>query len=297
MKTENVGIVVVTYNRLKLLKEVINSLRDQDYQSRDIIIVNNGSTDNTGEWLGEQNDLIVINQGNCGGAGGFHTGMKYVAEHDYDYCWIMDDDVICENTALSELLLGIKAKENIGFVCSKVLGLDNYAMNTPVVDNRPGDNGYSDYTDLIDNQMIKVKEATFVSVLFSVKTICEFGLPYKEYFIWGDDTEYTMRISKQYDCYMVCKSIVTHCRTIQSNLSFETERDQRRLKNYYYMFRNQAYNNMKYNSGKRLRQCMSLLKRATLYCLHAEFYKAKILTKAAIDILGFNPVLDYPGKL
>ena len=54
---------------------------------------------------------------------------------------------------------------------------------------------------------------------------------------------------------------------------------------------------MKYNSGKRLRQCMGLFKRATLYCLHAEFYKAKILTKAAIDILGFNPVLDYPGKL
>lgn len=297
MKVDKVGIVVVTFNRLKLLKEVVDSLRNQDYLNRDIIIVNNGSTDDTRDWLDNQNDLIVINQGNCGGAGGFHTGMKYVAEHDYDYCWIMDDDVICKTTALAELLLGIKAKENIGFVCSKVLGMDNYAMNTPVVDNRPGNNGYSDYTDLINKQMIKVKEATFVSVLLSTKTICDFGLPYKEYFIWGDDTEYTMRISKQYDCYMVCKSIVIHCRTIQANLSFETEQDRRRLNNYYYMFRNQAYNNMKYKAGKRLRQSMSLLKRAIHYCLYTEFYKAKILTKAAIDILGFNPILDYPSKL
>lgn len=99
-----VGIVVVTYNRLSLLKECIDALRHQTYKNFRIVIVNNGSTDGTCEWLSLQNDLIVISQENSGGAGGFYTGLKYVAEHAYDYCWFMDDDVICNVDALQELL-------------------------------------------------------------------------------------------------------------------------------------------------------------------------------------------------
>ena len=296
MEYEKVGIVVVTYNRLSLLKDVITSLRNQDYVNRDIIVVNNGSTDNTLEWLSTQDDLIIINQDNCGGAGGFHTGMKYVAEHGYDYCWIMDDDVVCQDAALSELLFGIKVKHGIGFVCSKVLGLDNCPMNTPVVDNTPSLNGYCDFTDLISNQMVKVKEATFVSVLFPVSVIINVGLPYKEYFIWGDDTEYTMRISKQYNCYMACKSIVIHCRSMQANLSFEKEQDRKRIKNYYYMFRNQAYNNIKYNSSSRLMESLSLFKRSFRYLKPSGGYKFKILFKAAWNILKFSPTVGYPLK-
>lgn len=291
-----VGIVVVTYNRLTLLKDVITSLRNQDYAARDIIVVNNGSTDDTLHWLSTQEDLIIINQNNCGGAGGFYTGMKYVAENDYDYCWIMDDDVVCEKIALSELLVGIRMKSGIGFVCSKVLGLDNCPMNTPVVDNTPSSNGYCDFTDLIYNQMVKVKEATFVSVLFPVSIIVSVGLPYKEYFIWGDDTEYTMRISKHYNCYMACKSVVTHCRSIQTNLSFESEQDKKRIKNYYYMYRNQAYNNIKYNSSSRCKQSLSLLRRSLRYFRPSGLLKFKILFMAAKDILNFNPIIGYPFK-
>lgn len=64
---KKIGIVVVTYNRLSLLKEVIDSLRKQTYESRDIIVVNNGSTDDTPNWLKEQNDIKTITQRNVGG--------------------------------------------------------------------------------------------------------------------------------------------------------------------------------------------------------------------------------------
>ena len=222
---KRVGIVVVTYNRLALLKEAIDSLRNQTYLNRDIVVVNNGSTDGTLEWLNSQKDLIVITQQNLGGAGGFFTGMKYVAEHDYDYCWIMDDDVVCHSDALQELVSAYNKKPNIGFVCSKVIGINGCPMNTPTVDDRPTSNGDADFTDLIAESMIKVKTATFVSVLCSVKTIKEVGLPYKEFFIWGDDTEYTNRISLNHECYMACRSVVVHKRAIQGALSFETETD------------------------------------------------------------------------
>ena len=95
LRIKKVGIVVVTYNRYELLKEVIDALRQQTYQDFQIIVVNNGSTDGTSNWLSLQEDIITITQRNVGGAGGFYTGMKFVAENGYEFCWIMDDDVIC----------------------------------------------------------------------------------------------------------------------------------------------------------------------------------------------------------
>ena len=77
---KKVGIVVVTYNRLALLKEAIDSLRNQIYTNREIVVVNNGSTDGTQEWLNAQKDIIVNTQQNLGGAGGLFTGVKYVGE-------------------------------------------------------------------------------------------------------------------------------------------------------------------------------------------------------------------------
>ena len=297
---KRVGIVVVTYNRLALLKESIDSLRNQTYLNRDIVVVNNGSTDGTLEWLNSQKDLIVITQQNLGGAGGFFTGMKYVAEHDYDYCWIMDDDVVCHSDALQELVSAYNKKPNIGFVCSKVIGINGCPMNTPTVDDRPTSNGDADFTDLIAESMIKVKTATFVSVLCSVKTIKEVGLPYKEFFIWGDDTEYTNRISLNHECYMACRSVVVHKRAIQGALSFETETNPLRQKMYFYMMRNDAFIEFKYNKlylnrRMRFRYYVRQYKYALSLLLHGRRLQAMIVVRSVLAMLSFNPTIQYPS--
>ena len=68
--------VVVTYNRLKCLKNCVSALRKQTYKCVDIMVVNNGSNDGTAEWLHGEKGLFVIYQNNCGGAGGFYAGMQ-----------------------------------------------------------------------------------------------------------------------------------------------------------------------------------------------------------------------------
>lgn len=293
-----VGIVIVTFNRLNLLKEVIESLRLQTYKNYQLIVVNNGSTDNTFQWLSEQKDIYIINQENTGGAGGFFTGMKYVAENQFDYCWIMDDDVICESNALEELIKAYQVKDNIGFVCSRVIGIDGRPMNTPAADTRPTDNGYADLFDLVErHSMVKVKMATFVSIFLGTEKIKELGLPIKEYFIWGDDSEYTERISSKYPCYIACRSLVVHKRTIQKSLKFEEETDPKRLYNYFYLFRNHAYT-LKLNNKKKefwnliLKLPFKLLK----LLLQLKTKQAKILIKSYTALLFFNPHIYFPKK-
>ncbi len=55
-----------------------------------------------------------------------------------------------------------------------------------------------------------VDSATFVSLLFTRVAVENKGLPVKEYFIWGDDKEYTLRISETYPCYHVKESVAIH---------------------------------------------------------------------------------------
>ena len=57
----NIIAVVVTYNRRELLKRNIACLRLNTPVSS-IVVVNNGSTDGTGAWLDEQEDLTVIHR-------------------------------------------------------------------------------------------------------------------------------------------------------------------------------------------------------------------------------------------
>lgn len=292
-----VGIVVVTYNRLELLKEVVESLRNQTFRDFKIIVINNDSPDGTKDWLAHQSDIITINQGNVGGAGGFYTGMKYVAENGFDYCWIMDDDVICQPNALNELIKGIQIKPEIGFVCSKVVGLNGDIMNTPNIDGRYKSNGYADWLDLLEEGLVKINDATFVSVLFPVTVIHEFGLPFREYFIWGDDTEYTSRISAKRECYVVGKSLVVHKRLEGTSLTFQNETDPRRLKNYFYMYRNRSYTSI-FRKNKKLfkKQLKSVLQSSIKQVLLFKFDKAKILLSSQIALLKFKPHISYPDK-
>ena len=91
----NIIAVVVTYNRMELLKRNIRCLQ-QNKPISSIVIVNNGSTDGTTEWLAAQEGLTVINQTNVGGAGGFYTGIQYAYQAGADWIWCMDEvDQVC----------------------------------------------------------------------------------------------------------------------------------------------------------------------------------------------------------
>lgn len=292
-----IAALVVTYNRLPLLKEVIDELRKQTYSNMDIIVVNNGSTDDTSSWLKQQNDIITINQSNTGGAGGFNTGMRHIAEHDYDACWLMDDDVICSPNALEELLYAIQKNDNIGFVCSKVIGIDGTPMNVPMVDQRKRGNNYQNWMDYLDCQMVGVEACTFVSVLIPTRVIKEVGLPYKEYFIWGDDSEYTTRITRKYQAFLAAKSVVIHKRAIQGDLRFDTEDNPIRIKNFFYYFRNQTHYAYLY------RGYLMYLKRIIIVTLlgfrmlfTGKFKKAKVAFASQLNAMFFRPKVEHVKK-
>lgn len=189
-KCPKVAVVIVTFNRLVLLKECISALRAQTYSNFDIIVVNNGSTDGTKDFLDSESDLIVIHQDNCGGAGGFYAGQKYMYDHpEYDAVLLMDDDGRPDAHQITEHV-NESIKYGLDFANALVVSKDTGKVMGVGVDAI-----YTkDYFDPIG--VIYGHTAPFNGTYIWRHVMDKVGFIKREMFIWGDDREYIRRVAK-----------------------------------------------------------------------------------------------------
>ena len=175
LQLNKVVAVVVTYNRLEMLKKCISSLEKQSYGC-DILIINNASTDDTEQWgqgyAAEKNGISYYNTGaNIGGAGGFNFGMRKAVESGYEYVWIMDDDCIPNLDSLEKLMAADKTlggPDNYGYLSSVVLWTDGTEckMNRQKIKK-----AYYENVHYLKETIIQVEQSTFVSLMFPAQTI------------------------------------------------------------------------------------------------------------------------------
>lgn len=221
------------------MEENIKALLKQQYPNNKVIIVDNASTDGTKEMLKRYVDnckVFYFNTGkNLGGSYGFSYGAKLAVQMGCDDVWLMDDDCIINEDSLSELVKFANSINNdFGYLASKVLWKDH----SMCMMNIPKKNISSRITDFSKSQ--KICLSSFVSCFIKREAIEDVGLPMSDFFIWGDDWEYTLRIAKKYNCYFVPSSIVTHkCKT-NSGVNIATASSDN-LTRYKYAYRNESY--------------------------------------------------------
>lgn len=199
--------MVVTYNRLPLLKECITALQNQDRLPDEIVVINNGSTDGTTEWLASQQRITVIAQPNAGSSGGQYTGIQYTVANNFDWAWCMDDDTIPAVGALQAFLTSPYFIESTAYLCSVVLWRDDtfHKMNRPLLATGIYEEIY--YPGLPSSEIVY---SSFVSVLINTSAVKVVGYPFKKMFIWYDDLEYTIRLGKYGPGYLIGNSIAFH---------------------------------------------------------------------------------------
>lgn len=201
--------VVVTYNRLPLLRQCLAALTSQTALGLTIFLIDNASTDGTAEAVAAMTlpNLVYRNTGkNLGGAGGFAYGVREAALAGYDALWLMDDDTLPTPTALAEFLQADRDLHGrYGWLSGRALAPDgtDQPMNLQRV---------TPYKDLpnFDGARIPAVMASFVSLFLRTETVRRYGLPIAEFFIWSDDWEYTRRISRAQPCYVIPASRVVH---------------------------------------------------------------------------------------
>jgi len=185
---EKVIAVVVTYNRQALLSECITALRNQTRRLDAILIINNGSTDETAEWLAQQSDVFFISQKNLGSSGGFSTGIEWAYQKGYSWIWCMDDDGYPKEDALENLL---QADDG----CLRLL-------NCAVIDKEDKKSFVwktQQYKtiDEVDCKIIEGIGHPFNGTMLHRRIVERVGVPKPKFFLWGDETEYYYRIVKR----------------------------------------------------------------------------------------------------
>src|SRR3954468_24833525 len=95
--------VVVTFNRLAMLQRQLQRLAEVP-ELDEVLVVDNASTDGTGEWLATAGVTAETLTSNTGGAGGFSHGLQRAIESGAELVWLMDDDGLPEPDCLGLLL-------------------------------------------------------------------------------------------------------------------------------------------------------------------------------------------------
>ena len=248
---EKVIAITVTYNDFDFLKKALKALRDQTYKVEKIIVVDNCSNkENREKLLLERDECVEILflDENLGGAGGFEKGMEYTRKkYQPDWYWLMDADAFPENDCLEKLLNYKNAYDNIGILAPLIYGVDlkQYQLyhHKKLAKFLSRDkNKYNDYAEIPEYSMIDAD--AFVGPLVYKTAVDDLGIADGNLFIYGDDLEYTYRISRKYPVVLIKDAIINH-------------RDQpvngvQRPNNWwkdYYMFRNRILFINKYGDG------------------------------------------------
>lgn len=246
---QRIAIVIVTFNNAGMLRNLLLDCAAQTLAPFKTVVVDNASSDETSRMMNDEfpsAGYIRLTE-NTGSSGGYSTGIKDVMANA-EGIWTLDDDVRVSPDTLENLVRGytdLVKHHRLGAV--RTVGPDH-----PV-------NGCSE-----------LEIAPWRGTLWAGNVVRLMGPPRNDYFIYGEDIEYSLRMRKLgYCCYWV-----------PSSRSIEVRKEKtagqifgRRVRIYpapfrhYYAFRNEISIYREYHR-------MDKLARVALYALKVIVYVA-----------------------
>lgn len=204
-----IACMIVTYNRRELLCRLLDELDKQTCQDFDILVLNNGSQDDTFDFLSERqkvtnkNLIIETVPVNKGMAYGYNRGYAAVFERGYEWIWTMDDDGLPEEHQL-EKLLEAQQETGLKYLNSIVCNIEN-----------PHELAFS-LADIKDPTNVDVKYIYGTvrpdnGTLINREIYEKCGNIKSELMSYGMETEFVYRVKRAgYDVATVCNAMHFH---------------------------------------------------------------------------------------
>ena len=132
--------IVVNWNGRTLVGECLTSLARQTYPGVEIVVVDNGSTDGSREWLAHEwghRVSLITHPVNAGFAGGNNLAIR---ASKGPYVALLNNDAVAEPGWIAALVRAAEADPSIGMCASKILarGLDGVLDGAGLLLSRDG---------------------------------------------------------------------------------------------------------------------------------------------------------------
>lgn len=217
MKSPLVSIIILNWNGEKFLKECVDSVLKTDYLEKEIIIVDNGSTDISLKIVNSYSNslLLVAHSQNLGFAAGMNSGIK--AAHG-EFVVTLNNDLIVEKTWLQRPVEILLSNPQVGIISCRqmVYGKDDiidlvYTRPSPYLLPVPvgSDLKYSEHPEFHVEK--EVSGASGASVIYRKTLLEQIGCFDDRFFAYHEESDLQARSRKAgWKCVYVPSAVVYH---------------------------------------------------------------------------------------
>lgn len=221
-KWPKVSIIILNWNNYEDTRECLGSLEKITYPNYDVIVVDNGSTDGSGERLSQEFSKyeFVFNQKNLGYAAGNNIGIKEAIERGAKYIYILNNDTVIKKNPIFPSIVTMEEDPQIG-----ISGGTLYYYHKPDLIQNTG-SYISFYTGKVytigdgevDNGTLQFiqecKDVDFIcgaAIMIRRDVFNKIGMFDENFFLFGEDADLCFRAREQgFKVKHVPKSEVLH---------------------------------------------------------------------------------------
>ena len=196
-----VAIIVLNWNGWRDTLECLASLQKLDYPNYEIVIVDNGSTDESRDEIRKAYpDLAILQMAdNLGFAAANNYAIRYVVDKGADFVWLLNNDTVVDHEALRALVTEVLSDRRIGMVGSKIrryyqprtIGFAGGVINMPTARTR-----HVGAHELDVGQWDVPRDVDYVSgcsMLISRELVEDVGLMDRRFFLFFEETDWAVR--------------------------------------------------------------------------------------------------------
>lgn len=188
-----VAVIVLNWNGWRDTLVCLESLTRLDYSDAELIVVDNGSTDESVARIREAYPSVrLIEAGaNLGFSGGCNLGIRDALGRGFQYVWLLNNDAKADPHALSALVHTAESNPRTGAVASII-----YHMDRPDTVEFWG----GGYVNLWNGRLRIPKAPAQLNCLFgcslllSAPALRDAGLLNERFFLYWEDTDLSLRI-------------------------------------------------------------------------------------------------------